>query len=343
MIDWGLAGRIGLMVAGDGEGDLPPVPLPGDLIAMCEHAEREVVAYTGMTPSAELPWPEAVSRAGWLEANLQSMGALLEPVAEKAASGLGPARPVAGYLLGAEVGALAGWLGRRVLGQYDVWLLSADRPSRLLFVAPNLREAAERLDVELEPLVKWVAFHEVTHAVQFSSVPWLREHLGGLMGELLGTFDVEVDWREALRMPSFDDVKALVGAATSGQLMRLVAGEDRAHVLDRVQATMALVEGHAEHVMDAAGAEALGDDLPQLRAALERRRAERPMLGAFLEQLLGFDLKLKQYEVGKRFCDAVVAEAGVEALHVAWRSPKHVPTLAELDAPSAWIARTASL
>jgi coenzyme F420 biosynthesis associated uncharacterized protein len=341
MIDWGLAGKIGLMVAGDGEAETPPVPLPGDLIAMCELAEREVTAYTGMSPVGELPWPEAVTRAGWLEANLQSMGALLEPVAEKAAGGLGPARPVAGYLLGAEVGALAGWLGRRVLGQYDVWLLSADRPSRLLFVAPNLREAAERLEVELEPLVKWVAFHEVTHAVQFSSVPWLREHLGGLMTEMLGTLDVEVDWREALKLPTFDDVKALVGAATSGQLVRLMAGDDRAEVLDRMQATMALVEGHAEHVMDAAGAPTLGEDLPQLRAALEKRRSERPMLGAFLEQLLGFDLKLRQYEVGKAFCDAVVEQAGIEALQRAWRSPEDIPTLAELADPAAWVARTA--
>ena len=38
-------------------------------------------------------------------------------------------------------------------------------------------------------------------------------------------------------------------------------------MLDRVQAFMAVLEGYAEHVMDAVGADVL-DDLPGLRAAL---------------------------------------------------------------------------
>ena len=35
------------------------------------------------------------------------------------------------------------------------------------------------MEVELEELLPWVVFHEVTHAVQFNGVPWLREHLAG--------------------------------------------------------------------------------------------------------------------------------------------------------------------
>ena len=67
---------------------------------------------------------------------------------------------------------------------------------------------------------------------------------------------------------------------------------------------MAVLEGYAEHVMDAVGAELL-PDLPQLRGALDRRRRDRSGLLRLFEKLIGLDMKLRQYEQGKRFCDAV--------------------------------------
>jgi len=103
---------------------------------------------------------------------------------------------------------------------------------------------------------------------------------------------------------------------------------------------MALVEGYAEHVMDAVG-EALLPDLDKLRAGLERLRRERSGLFKLFERLIGLELKLRQYEQGKKFCDAVVAEGGIAALNRAWERPEALPTLADLDDPSGWLARTA--
>ena len=82
---------------------------------------------------------------------------------------------------------------------------------------------------------------------------------------------------------------------------------ERRAVLDRVQATMALVEGHAEDAWTRR--RAAPRDLPALRSALDRRRRERPPVMRLLERLLGLDLKMRQYEVGRRFCDAVVRAA----------------------------------
>ena len=76
---------------------------------------------------------------------------------------------------------------------------------------------------------------------------------------------------------------------------------------------MSLIEGHAEHTMDAVGAEVL-PSLPRLRAAMNRRRETRGLPWRVLERLLGLELKLRQYEVGRRFCDAVVAGGGPQAL-----------------------------
>lgn len=341
MIDRDVARRVGRFALGT---EPEPQLLPGDLIATTEDAEARVIAYTGIRPTGSLPPPESVTREAWLEANIVTTGRMLDPVADRLGSGSGalsgPLRAVAGGALGAQVGGLLGVLGRRVLGQYDLALLDGTVAPRLLFVEPNLREAAGQLEVDPADLVTWVCFHEVTHAVQFQGVPWLRPHLAGLLEELLGDLDPSVDLGSLLKLPTADDLKAAVGAVRSGEILRLVGGEHRAELLERVQATMALIEGHAEHVMDVVGAEALGD-LPGLRRALDRRREDRPTSWALFEKLLGLEMKLRQYTLGKAFCDDVVDRAGTTALHRAFTSAELAPTLAELATPTAWLARTA--
>src|SRR5213083_2945501 len=114
MVDWSLARRLANQVAGS-----PPlVTLPGDLPARCDDAAGRVAAYTKLTPASALPAPEAVDRHLWLELNLAGMQATLDPVLERALKGsgaaAGPVRAVGGAVIGTEVGALSGYLARRV-------------------------------------------------------------------------------------------------------------------------------------------------------------------------------------------------------------------------------------
>src|SRR3977135_4703513 len=90
--------------------------------------------------------------------------------------------------------------------------------------------------------------------------------------------------------------------------------------------------------MDGVGAEVL-PSLPRLRAALRQRREARGRRGRVLERLLGLELKLRQYEVGRRFCDAVVREAGPAGLARAWSGPEALPSTDELRAPGQWLDR----
>jgi coenzyme F420 biosynthesis associated uncharacterized protein len=340
VIDRAIAERVAAAVGG-GPGN--EAPLPVDLGALVARSEELVVAYTGLRPAGVLPAPEEIGRAEWRSANIASMAALLAPVADRLAGrggALGGAlRSTTGLIAGAETGALVGYLGGRVMGQWDIRLTEPDVPPRLLFVAPNLHHAAGELKADPAQLVAWVCVHEVTHAVQFTGVPWLREHLAGLLRELLATLDVQLDPAAVLRLPSRDDLRALADAVRSGSLVTLVAGEGRTALLDSVQATMALVEGHAEHVMDAVGRDVL-PNLPALRSAMNRRRADRTPLVRFLERLIGLDLKLAQYETGKAFCDAVVADGGIDRLNIAWSDPALLPVAAELKDPQQWLART---
>lgn len=342
MVDWRVARMLATSIAGDGEVPL----LPGDLIGLCDDAEARVTAYAKLTPLTPLPPPEAVGRAAWAEANLDGMRGVLDPLADKIGSGSGllaePLKAAGGLVLGAEVGGLVGVLAQRVLGQYEVPPNDPERPARLLFVAPNLLDAAAKLEVDETQMLRWVVLHEVTHAVQFSSVAWLRPHLASMVDELSAALDVKIDLKGLLSLRDTDELKATVERLREQGLVGVALGPERQALLDRVQGTMALIEGHAEHVMDAAGAEVL-PDLEALRAALERRRRDRPPAIRVLEKLLGLEMKMRQYESGKRFCDTVVERGGVEALNRAWSSPESLPTWMELDDPDAWIARVSGV
>jgi coenzyme F420 biosynthesis associated uncharacterized protein len=351
MLDRALTQRIANAVsrgtAARGSAPAPAVTLPGDLAAICTDAEQRVVAYTGLHPAAPLPAPESVPRAGWIDANVTSMAAILEPLGEKLAGGSaggiaflrGPARAATGALLAAEAGALTGYLSQRVLGQYEFVLLDPQSRARLLFVAPNIAQAATRLKADPEELLTWIAFHEVTHAVQFAGIPWLRPHLAGLLNELLESLDLKLDPKALLRMPTAGDVRELVGAVRENGLAGVLGGGARRELLARIQSVMGVIEGHAEHVMDVVGEQSL-PSLAALREALDRRRHERPPLLALLERLIGLDAKLRQYEDGKRFCDAVASAAGPAGLHSVFDGPQQLPSAAELKDPQSWMRRT---
>lgn len=341
MIDWGLASTVAQAVAA-----VPPAADAGGTAAELEgfaaRSAEAVAEYTGLAGADLVPAPETIDRPAWVEANLGSMRTILDPIAARAGDGMGPAGPpiraVAGMFLALEVGAISGFLAGRVLGQYEFPILDPAAPARLLFVGPNLATAARSMEADAPDLLRWVALHETTHALQFSGVPWLRDHMARLVRGLLESLDVKVDPRALLRVPTADDLRSFADTMRRGDLATLVVGPERRALLEEIQATMALIEGYAEHVMDAAAVPLL-PGVERLRSSMERRRRDRSGLFRLFERLIGLDLKMRQYEQGKRFADAVVAEAGIAGLNRAWAEPAALPTIAELDAPSSWLAR----
>jgi coenzyme F420 biosynthesis associated uncharacterized protein len=230
-------------------------------------------------------------------------------------------------------------MSQRVLGQFELSLIQPDAPTRLLFVAPNLSKAVDELGADREAFVEWIALHELTHVVQFTGVPWLREHLGGLLRAYLDTVDIQIKAGAAGGLPALPNIQELVDRFRDGGLMALIQTREQRELMDRLQPAMAVIEGYSEHVMDALGV-TLVPGYEDLREAMDRRRRSRSAPERLLQKLLGLDMKLRQYEQGKRFCDAVADEAGIEALNAVWRSPEDLPTAAELDDPPAWLRRT---
>src|ERR687889_828004 len=210
VIDWSLATQVArgvsrLQPAGD------PAPFEA-LEGPSEESERLVSVYTGLVAAGPLPVAEAVGRDEWAEANLASLRGVLEPVADRLGDGLGPLSGIVGSglgaLLAAEAGAISGFLAGRVLGQYEFPILDPDAPARLLFVAPNLGQAAGALEAEPDQLLRWVALHETTHALQFGAVPWLREHLAACVRELVAGMSFQGG--SLLKIPDLADLRGLV-------------------------------------------------------------------------------------------------------------------------------------
>ncbi|MFL5884271.1 MAG: zinc-dependent metalloprotease [Thermoleophilaceae bacterium] len=341
MVDWSLARQIARFAAGSQESP----DLKFDFPVSVAEAEQHLADYTRLALTAPIPEPERVDRAQWAEINLGAMEDLLGPVTKRLATRLDGAGPLAGPLratlgatIAAEAGLVMGYMSQRVLGQYELSLLAPEQAPRLLFVTPNLGRAVADLKIDRDSFLGWVVLHELTHVFQFSGVPWLRAHLGGLLEEYLATVDVRVERGAAGGLPSIPDLQRLVERFREGGLIALVQSKEQRRIMDGVQSAMAVIEGYSEHVMDAVGEQVL-PAYAGLREAMERRRRSRSAPERILQRLLGLDMKMRQYELGKSFCDGVVERRGIETLNRVWSEPAALPSMAELNDPAAWIDR----
>jgi coenzyme F420 biosynthesis associated uncharacterized protein len=285
-----------------------------------------------------------VDRAGWAAANIgifRDLVARLEDVVvmrRSADPGLGAS--FAGlanrFVVTRQVGYLLGFLGTRVLGQYDIALLSAEsRPGRLLFVEENIRGLARQLDVPLADMRTWIALHEATHAYEFEAHPWLRPYLRERLERQLAGF---LEGARAVRVGGLRELARALGQP-NGDLASAFLGPEQRQALREVQVVMSLLEGFSDWVMDDIGADLL-PDVTTVRDRFEARRAApRRGLDRIMARLTGLDLKLEQYRRGERFVSGIVAGGGEAALERLWSGVDALPTEAELDDPAAWIRR----
>jgi coenzyme F420 biosynthesis associated uncharacterized protein len=341
MVEWSLARRVARLAAGDDR----PVELDVDLRAVCAEMELHVAGCTRLELAAAAPPAEVVSRAEWASMNLGAFERLLDPVADRLEDRLAFAGPLAGALrlaagatVAAEAGLVMGYVSQRILGQYELSLLGGDTPPRLVFVAPNLDNAVRELGVDAESFFGWVAIHELTHVFQFQGVPWLRDHLGGLIRRYMDTLEIRIEHGNAGGLPSLPDPAKLVEAFREGGLAALVQTGEQRELMNRINEAMAVVEGYSEFVMDELGSRLL-PAYEGLREAMDRRRRSRSAPERVLQRLLGLELKLRQYELGRSFCDAVVEREGMDTLNRVWSGPRALPSARELRSPRLWLER----
>jgi coenzyme F420 biosynthesis associated uncharacterized protein len=312
---------------------------------LVERSEPLIAEYLGV----ELPQPinriYVVDRREWLEANFDSFAVVFAPVEElyqrlsARQSGLGAAiGQVNGRIIGAQMGILLGFLARRVLGQYDLSLLSPDPEVRgaLYFVEPNIAHVQSQLGLSDEDFRLWIALHEVTHVFEFEAYPWVRDYFNDLLRQFLAQLS---DQLAALGVGLPQLLGRLVGRQASGQhwIERMLTPEQQ-RIFDQLQALMSLVEGYSNHIMNAIGGRLL-PSFHQIEERIQQRQTNKPLFEEIFNRITGMDLKLAQYKQGEAFVNAVAEARGVAFINRVWERPEHLPTMAEIREPRLWIAR----
>ena len=145
--------------------------------------------------------------------------------------------------------------------------------------------------------------------------------------------------RKAEAQGRLDRVKeASRGPDSTSGLVEVLQSPRQREVFDRLIALSTLLEGHADHVMDAVGP-AVVPSVATIRARFTARRRGGGMLDRILRTLLGVDAKVKQYAAGAAFTRYVVDEVGMAGFNRVWESPETVPLRAEIADPAAWVRR----
>jgi len=294
--------------------------------------------------------PEPVSRIfvfdrrEWLEANIVSFSQLFRPIEEmyeKNGGGRGALgmlmNDVSSKLLGMQIGGLLGYLAQRVLGQYDLSLLSAEATGgSLYFVEPNIARVQQQLGLSDAEFRLWITLHEMTHAFEFEAYPWVRRYFHELLDQNFALISSQM---LSSGNNLFDMLMRLLQGIGSGQhwIETVLTPEQRA-VFDRIQALMSLIEGYGNHVMNAVGRRLL-PSFSQIEQRVAQRQKQRTMLDLMIFRLTGLDLKLAQYQQGEAFVNAVVAERGIQFAGRVWERPENLPTMDEIRDPAQWIRR----
>ncbi|MGN6783429.1 MAG: zinc-dependent metalloprotease, partial [Marmoricola sp.] len=182
----------------------------------------------------------------------------------------------------------------------------------------------------------WVCLHEETHRVQFTAVPWMRDHLQAEMARILDT--VRTDPAELLGQLAGKVGDLARGNADAQSLLDLFASPEQRAVIDRVTGVMSLLEGHADVVMDGVGPEVI-PTVALIRERFTERRKGMGTLDRLLRRLLGLDQKMAQYRDGAAFVRSVVDKVGMDGFNAVWAEPANLPTKAEILDPSSWLRR----
>ena len=341
LVDWDLAAATAATLSKSG----PRVTyaeaaeVVSQLRELTDVAEGHVRGFTRLTARVEHPPVRVVDRPDWAAVNVEGLSSVLGPLMERLVEGREPsamAQAVGSRVTGVQAGTVLAYLSGKVLGQYEVF---ASDPGQLLLVAPNIVEVERRLQADPRDFRLWVCLHEVTHRVQFTAVPWMRERFFSEVGAFIEAAQLDSEQLiDRLRRAIEAIARSIKEPNQSFNILELVQTPAQREIVDRLTAMMTLLEGHAEFVMDGVGPEVV-PSVEEIRSKFNRRREAASPIERVIRKLLGIDVKLRQYAEGRKFVQAVVERAGMDGFNQVWTSPETLPRREELSDADLWIER----
>ena len=341
-VDWEFAKTTGrtLVAAGPSVSADEAAAEVGAIRESARKAHGPVAETSRLQTPDDAPEALVIDRPTWIAMNADSMGAMLNPAFEQIMSKRGTPAPsglaasIGGKVTGAEAGALLAFMSSKVLGQYD---LAPGGTPALLLVAPNLVQVQRDLGVDAEDFRTWVCMHEETHRVQFTAVPWLRDHMVAEARTLATEMAPDQDRLQELTTALREKLPEVFSSG-SGGITELVMTPEQREKLAELTAVMSLLEGHADVVMDDVGPAHI-PTVAEIRSKFTERRKGAGAVDKMLRRLLGLEAKMRQYRDGAAFVRGVQERVGVDGFNAVWTSPQTLPRPLEITDPAAWVTR----
>lgn len=342
-IDWRRAEQVATHIAGrHGGSDSSAFVDFSDIIPRLEDQIEET---TGLRSLAGPATVEVIDRPAWIRANITSFQHMLAPAIDEWTVKMptsGWAAGVSRQVVGAELGALLGWMGTRVLGQYDLLVGRAEDDDAVYMVGPNLAGMERKFGFDPEEFRTWVLLHELTHRAQFTGVAWMRGHFTNLVETSVRLANPDPHRIADAVREAFSDRDRAMQQVRDGGVFGLIASPEQRELIQQIAGLMSLLEGHGDVTMNRAVGK-LVPSAPRFAAVMQARRKRSNPLSRLVLRLTGIEGKLNQYAAGERFIAAIEAEAGPHAVDVCWLAPVNLPSLEEIRNPKNWLDRMGAL
>ncbi len=329
-----------------------PSPTPrqpdavADAIGLADHWLDEATAFPSGVTSAT-----AWSRAEWVVGTTDVWKVLVEPVAERSTGALGNALPeearamagpimgllgkAIGAMLASQVGSGIGALAGEVLTASDVGL-PLTPPGKAALVPANVAAFGEGLDVGPDDVLLYLALREAAHQRLFAHVPWLREHLIGAVTDYARGLEINA---EGIQQKVEEQMRGIdptnpesLQQLMEGGLFDMPKSPQQEAALQRLEVTLALVEGWVDEVVGQATAERM-PAAAKLQEAVRRRRAAGGPAEQTFASLVGLELRPRRLRDASTLWGSLRTRQGTEARDGVWMHPDLLPTAADLDDP----------
>lgn len=300
--------------------------------------------------------PRAMTRGEWVEQTLPVWKEIAGPVSTSIADALMDAlstqvpdemrqtiqgagqlmRGLGGSVFAAQFGQVLGNLSLEVVSGGDVGIPVL--PAGTAAVIPqNLTAFGEGLEIPEDQIALYLATRELAHARLYRHAKWLHLQVMSQITDFARGVTVDVEALEDVASRLDPSNPEELRAAIEGGALLPAQTEAQRDALARLEHVIALVDGWVD-VVTAEATSRLPDGIRLAEAARRRRAVGGPAEDA-LGALVGLKLRPRRLREAAALWRAVTDAVGIAARDSLWDYPDLMPDAADIDDPSALIAR----
>lgn len=344
-VNWPLAIDTARKIAAQ---EADPTPTPGQVSAVADAfrlADHWLDTTTSMSSGVQRT--AAWSRAEWIEETKDVWQVLVSPVAQSVIAAMSEAMPeetksmagpligmlqkAGGAMFGTQIGQAVGGLAGEVLTASDIGLPLGPAGTGGV-VSANVAAFAEGLDVEHHDVLLYLALREAAHQRLFAGVPWLRQHLISAVEDFGRGVNIDTQGIEE-QMRSIDPSNPMaIQEALQGGLFEPKRSPGQETALQRLETTLALVEGWVDEVVGQATHERM-PAAARMQEAMRRRRAAGGPAEDTFAALVGLELRPRRLRDASALWGSLRSRQGADGRDAVWAHPDLLPTAADLDDP----------